>query len=56
METGAAISIAPKGFASHIKLSPAPSTLQLANINRQSSQNLWPEACPSSEPRSELAS
>ena len=39
---------------------PEPWCIQVdtgaANSKRQSSQNLWPEACPSSEPRFELAS
>ena len=30
VDTGAATSVAPKGFAPHLELSPAPSTLQLA--------------------------
>ena len=30
LDTGAATSVAPEGFASHLELSPAPSTLQLS--------------------------
>ena len=35
IDTGAATSVAPKGFASHIKLSPVPFTLQLTTATGQ---------------------
>ena len=35
VDTGAATSVAPKGFASNIELSPAPSTLQLTTATGQ---------------------
>ena len=56
VDTGAATSVAPKSFAPHLELSPAPSTFQLATANWRSNQDLWPEARPSSVPRLELQS
>ena len=35
VDTGAATSVAPQGFASHLELSPAPSTFQLSTATGQ---------------------
>ena len=56
VDLGAATSVAPPGFAHHLELSSAPTTLKLTTATDKEVKILWPEACPSSVPRSELES